>query len=132
LLREPTTTLAPCRQHRRRRRGVGPIGIKEHRHLERSEERLLDLFQHGFRVRHIRPTDKNRRRGQVGRTPGKEGTVNQIPHVARRDGAVAKQVLDAGVDGHDSVKNTRLRVGVELNQDLRFHGSWSISRRMGA
>ena len=41
-------------------------------------------------------------------------------------------MLGTGVNGHDSVKNAGLRVGVELNQNLRLNGGyWSAQPAKG-
>ena len=51
-----------------------------------------------------------------------ECPVNQVADVLRRHAAVAEQMLDTRIDGHNAVEDAGLRIGVELDQDLRFHG----------
>ena len=42
---------------------------------------------------------------------------------------MTEQVLDTRIDGHHGVEDAGLRIGVELDQDLRFHGRIDSDRR---
>jgi hypothetical protein len=66
--------------------------------------------------------------------------VDQPLHVLRRDAAIAEELLNSGIDGHDTIERTRKGIGVELDEDFTFvgHGKlgvgWtsnSVERRDG-
>ena len=59
---------------------------------------------------------------QVLRPAGEDRPVDQALHLVRLDAAIAEQVSTPGVDGDDAVEHARLRVGVELDQDLALVG----------
>ena len=44
--------------------------------------------------------------------------MDQIPNLGRFDLTVLNKLVGAGVHGHDGIKETRLRIGVELDQYL--------------
>ena len=111
---------------------LAPLASKRTETLNGPKNVFLTVFQHRLAGRHVRAADEDGRRGEVGRAPREQGPVNEVANVLRRHATVAEQVLDTGVDGHDGVEDAGLWIGVELDQDLRFHGSDSSSRRTGA
>ena len=48
----------------------------------------------------------------------KDGAINQIADVVSDDTAMAKQMLDTGVDRDDAIEHARLRIGVKAQKDL--------------
>ena len=54
--------------------------------------------------------------------------VNQASDRVRPHAAVLQQSIDAGIDRHDGVEHARLRVGVELDQDLGLRSTVATTR----
>ena len=59
-------------------------------------------------------------RAQVVDAAREHGAVDQVAHLRDLHVAVAKQLVDAGIDRHHGVEHAGLRVAIELHQDLGF------------
>ncbi len=68
-------------------------------------------------LRHVRPSDEDRRPSEVGAPSGEEGPVDEVSDRLGLDPPVAEQVIDPRIHGHHAIEDARLRVGIELDQD---------------
>ena len=89
----------------------------------------LGLGQKPFARGHITAADEQGREPEVLRTSGENGPVDQVANLFRLDAAVAEDLVGAGIDGHHSVEDTRLRIAVDLDEDFTLvHGDRYLFR----
>jgi hypothetical protein len=107
-------------QHGGRSRGVGAAGVQQNRDAHRAEKHPCHFLQQSLARRDIRPADENRRLMQILGAPSEDGPMHQIAHLIRLDARILQQVIHPGIDRDHGVKNAAVRVGIQLDQDLRF------------
>jgi len=67
---------------------------------------------------HVVAANKDGRSLEILRAAGENGAMNQVAHLLRPDSAVTENFIGTGINGHDSIKDARLGIAIELNQDF--------------
>lgn len=106
------------RQYCGRSRCVRSVRVHHRRDSHRPEERLLNFRKELLTGGDVAAANEDRGVRQVRHASREDRSVDKADDVFGCDAAVGKQLIDAGVDRDDSVKDGRLRVSVELNQDF--------------
>jgi hypothetical protein len=112
--------MLPRAKNGSRRRRIATIAILHDRNAKRIKACAAGRFGHSLTCNNVRTTDENRRRPQVVGASREHSSVNQSPYIARLHSAILKQMVNTGINGHDTVEHAGVNVGVELNQDSRL------------
>src|SRR5262245_27256669 len=79
---------------------------------------------------YVTATDEQSSTLEIIRHAREDRAVHQIAHLFRLHAAVAEHLVRPGVDRHDPIKNARLWIAVELDEDLALvHAESRIENR---
>ena len=88
--------------------------------MQRADERVDDLVEQLLAGHDIAAADKNRCVVQIAGPARKNRTVNQWAHLGTLHGTILQQLGHPGIQRNDRIKHARMRVGIELDQDVWF------------
>jgi len=112
-------------------RGIGTVGIEKHRYAQ------PELWQHvpaGLRQQLLPRPDvaaANKEGGvlEIFGSAGEDGTMHQVADLLGPHTGVAKDLVRARIERHDSIEDAWLRIAIELNENFAFvhaHNPWFI------
>jgi hypothetical protein len=108
--------------NRCRRRGVGTVGIEKHGDAQPElRQHVPARFRQELLSRaDVAAADEECGTFEIFRTTREDSAMDQVADLLRPYSSVAEDFVCAGVGRHDAVEHARLRITIQLNQDLLF------------
>jgi len=80
----------------------------------------FDFFEQALAGSHIAAANEKGGAFKILRSARKNGAVHEVAHLLNRHASVAKYFIRARVNRDHAIKDARLRITIDLNEDLAF------------
>ena len=99
-------------------RRIRAVRVEENGDAKWTEKGLRHRVEQSLGLDDVRAADKDGGRTKIGRPSREDRPVDEIAGDRGGDAGVAKEMIDVGVDGDDTVEDAGLSIDIELDQNL--------------